>query len=120
MYSVYSLYENTIQSILEGNYTNKYIAIIKHIVGLVLDSIKALWFIIYFKGEFMDIIKFICKYTNLKIRILSWVFLGISVSAFILGMVSMFDWIFTELASTLILSMAASLIAITLILLKKN
>ena len=74
----------------------------------------------HFKGVNMNIIKFICKYTNLKIRILSWVFLGIAVSAFILGMVSMFDWIFTELASTLILSMAASLIAITLILLNKN
>ena len=74
----------------------------------------------HFKGVNMNIIKFICKYTNLKIRILSWVFLGIAVSTFILGMVSMFDWIFTELASTLILSMAASLIAITLILLNKN
>ncbi len=64
----------------------------------------------------MNIINFICKYTNLKIRISSWVFLGISVLAFVWVIATGLE----EMKSTvfvLSLSMSASLIAIALILL---
>lgn len=64
----------------------------------------------------MNIINFICKYTNLKIRISSWVFLGISVLAFVWVIATALE----EMKYTvfvLSLSMSASLIAIALILL---
>ena len=64
----------------------------------------------------MNIINFICKYTNLKIRISSWVFLGISVLAFVWVIATGLEEMkYTDFV--LSLSMSASLIAIALILL---
>ena len=64
----------------------------------------------------MNIINFICKYTNLKIRISSWVFLGISVLAFVWVIATGLEEM-KYTAFVLSLSMSASLIAIALILL---